>query len=240
MVIGRNPVCEALKTMDNTDKLYVQEGLKDGPVNTIVALAKKKGILTVYVPRAKLDLMSGGGRHQGVILNLSAAEYCDVDDILKKAQNKGEAPFIFVLDGIEDPHNLGAIIRTANLCGAHGVIIPKHRNATLNATVAKASAGAIYHTLVAKVTNIGQAIDQLKEKGVWFVCADMDGDVMYNVNMKGALGLVIGNEGSGVSRLVKEKCDFTARIPMKGDIDSLNASVAAGILAWEYIRQNFT
>ena len=240
MVIGRNPVCEALKTMDNTDKLYVQEGLKDGPVNTIVALAKKKGILTVYVPRAKLDLMSGGGRHQGVILNLSAADYCDVDDILKKAQDKGEAPFIFVLDGIEDPHNLGAIIRTANLCGAHGVIIPKHRNATLNATVAKASAGAIYHTLVAKVTNIGQAIDQLKEKGVWFVCADMDGDVMYNVNMKGALGLVIGNEGSGVSRLVKEKCDFTARIPMKGDIDSLNASVAAGILAWEYIRQNFT
>ena len=240
MVIGRNPVCEALKTMDNTDKLYVQEGLKDGPVNTIVALAKKKGILTVYVPRAKLDLMSGGGRHQGVILNLSAADYCDVDDILKKAQDKGEAPFIFVLDGIEDPHNLGAIIRTANLCGAHGVIIPKHRNATLNATVAKASAGAIYHTLVAKVTNIGQTIDQLKEKGLWFVCADMDGDVMYNVNMKGALGLVIGNEGSGVSRLVKEKCDFTARIPMKGDIDSLNASVAAGILAWEYIRQNFT
>ena len=240
MVIGRNPVCEALKTMDNTDKLYVQEGLKDGPVNTIVALAKKKGILTVYVPRAKLDLMSGGGRHQGVILNLSAADYCDVDDILKKAQDKGEAPFIFVLDGIEDPHNLGAIIRTANLCGAHGVIIPKHRNATLNATVAKASAGAIYHTLVAKVTNIGQTIDQLKEKGLWFVCADMGGDVMYNVNMKGALGLVIGNEGSGVSRLVKEKCDFTARIPMKGDIDSLNASVAAGILAWEYVRQNFT
>ena len=238
MVIGRNPVQEALKAQDNIDKLYVQEGLKDGPVNTIVSLARKKGILTVYVPKAKLDLMCENGRHQGVILNLSAVSYCEVEDILEKAKERGEPPFIFVLDGIEDPHNLGAIIRSANLSGAHGVIIPKHRNATLNATVAKASAGAIYHTLVAKVTNIGQTIDQLKEKGVWFVCADMDGDIMYNINMKGSIGLVIGNEGSGVSRLVKEKCDFTARIPMKGDIDSLNASVAAGVLAWEYVRQN--
>ena len=240
MVIGRNPVQEALKTQDNADKLYVQEGLKDGPVNTIVSLAKKKGILTVYVPKAKLDLMCGNGRHQGVILNLSAVSYCEVDDILERAKEREEPPFIFVLDGIEDPHNLGAIIRSANLSGAHGVIIPKHRNATLNATVAKASAGALYHTPVAKVTNIGQTIDYLKEKGVWFVCADMDGDIMYNINMKGSIGLVIGNEGSGVSRLVKEKCDFTARIPMKGDIDSLNASVAAGVLAWEYVRQNFT
>ena len=239
MVIGRNPVQEALKTQNNIDKLYVQEGLKDGPVNTIVSLAKKKGILTVYVPKAKLDLMCENGRHQGVILNLSAVSYCGVEDIIEKAKERGEPPFIFVLDGIEDPHNLGAIIRSANLSGAHGVIIPKHRNATLNATVAKASAGAIYHTLVAKVTNIGQTIDQLKEKGLWFVCADMDGDIMYNINMKGSIGLVIGNEGSGVSRLVKEKCDFTARIPMKGDIDSLNASVAAGVLAWEYVRQNF-
>ena len=238
MVIGRNPVQEALKTQDNIDKLYVQEGLKDGPVNTIVSLARKKGILTVYVPKAKLDLMCENGRHQGVILNLSAVSYCEVEDILEKAKERGEPPFIFVLDGIEDPHNLGAIIRSANLSGAHGVIIPKHRNATLNATVAKASAGAVYHTLVAKVTNIGQTIDQLKEKGVWFVCADMDGDIMYNINMKGSIGLVIGNEGNGVSRLVKEKCDFTARIPMKGDIDSLNASVAAGVLAWEYVRQN--
>ena len=238
MVIGRNPVQEALKTQDNIDKLYVQEGLKDGPVNTIVSLAKKKGILTVYVPKAKLDLMCENGRHQGVILNLSAVSYCEVEDILEKAKERGEPPFIFVLDGIEDPHNLGAIIRSANLSGAHGVIIPKHRNATLNATVAKASAGAVYHTLVAKVTNIGQTIVQLKEKGVWFVCADMDGDIMYNINMKGSIGLVIGNEGNGVSRLVKEKCDFTARIPMKGDIDSLNASVAAGVLAWEYVRQN--
>lgn len=238
MVIGRNPVAEALKTQDNIDKLYVQEGLKDGPVNTIVSLAKKKNILTVYVPKSKLDLMSGNGRHQGVILNLSAAVYCSVSDILGKAKERGEPPFIFVLDGIEDPHNLGAIIRTANLSGAHGVIIPRHRSASLNAAAAKASAGALYHTPVAKVANIGQTIDMLKEQGIWFVCADMAGDVMYDVNMKGAIGLVIGNEGSGVSRLVKEKCDLAARIPMKGDIDSLNASVAAGVLAWEYVRQN--
>lgn len=238
MVQGRNAVTEALKTQENIDKLYVQEGLKDGSVNTIVAMAKKKNIITVYVPKDKLDSMSDGGRHQGVILNLSAVAYADVDDILKKAEERGEAPFIFVLDGIEDPHNLGAIIRTANLSGAHGVIIPKHRNASVNATVAKASAGAVYHTLVAKVTNIAQTIDGLKKKGIWFVCADMDGEVMYNVNMKGAIGLVIGNEGSGVSRLVKEKCDFTASIPMKGNIDSLNASVATGVLAWEIVRQN--
>lgn len=239
MVMGRNPVSEALKSRDNIDKLYVQEGLKDGPVNTIVSLAKNKGIMVVYVPKDKLEAMAEGGRHQGVILNLSAVTYAEVDDILAKAEEKGEPPFIFILDGIEDPHNLGAIIRTANLSGAHGVIIPKHRNATVNATVAKASAGAVYHTLVCKVTNIPKTIDYLKEKGLWFVCADMDGSVMYDVNMTGAIGLVIGNEGAGVSRLVKEKCDFTAAIPMKGDIDSLNASVAAGVLAWEIMRQNW-
>ncbi len=240
MVEGRNPVTEALKTNTNVDKLYVQEGLKDGPINVIVGMARNKGILTVFVPKEKLNEMSETGRHQGVILNLSAVTYAEVDDILARAEEKGEPPFIFVLDGVEDPHNLGAIIRSANLAGAHGVIIPKHRSATVNATVAKASAGAVYHTLVAKVTNVAQTIDYLKEKGIWFVCADMDGDIMYNVNMKGAIGLVIGNEGEGVSRLVREKCDFTARIPMKGDIDSLNASVAAGILAWEIVRQNQT
>ena len=238
MVEGRNPVLEALKKNENIDKLYIQEGLKDGPINTIVSTAKSAGILTVYVPKTKLDEMSETGKHQGVILNLSAVVYAEVDDILQRAEEKGEPPFIFVLDGVEDPHNLGAIIRSANLAGAHGVIIPKHRSATVNSTVAKASAGAVYHTLIAKVTNIAQTIDELKEKGIWFVCADMDGDEMYDVNMKGAIGLVIGNEGSGVSRLVKDKCDFTARIPMKGDIDSLNASVAAGILAWEIVRQN--
>lgn len=238
MVEGRNPVTEALKTNENIDKLYVQEGLKDGPVNTIVGLAKSRGVLTVFVPKDKLDSMSETGKHQGVILNLSAVVYADVDDILERAAERGEPPFIFVLDGIEDPHNLGAIIRTANLAGAHGVIIPKHRAASVNATASKASAGAVYHTLIAKVTNISQTVDYLKEKGVWFVCADMDGTEMYDLNMTGAIGLVIGNEGSGVSRIVREKCDFVASIPMKGDIDSLNASVAAGVLAFEIVRQN--
>ena len=238
MAEGRNAVLEAIRTNENADKLYVQEGLGEGPVSQIVAEAKKRSILTVYVPKEKLDQMSETVHHQGVILNLSAISYADVDDILKKAEEKGEPPFLFILDGIEDPHNLGAIIRSANLSGAHGVIIPKHRAASVNATVAKASAGAVYHTLVAKVTNLVQTMDYLKEKGLWFVCADMNGEEMYRLNLTGAIGLVIGNEGSGVSRLVKEKCDFSAAIPMKGDIDSLNASVAAGILAWEVVRQN--
>ncbi|MBQ9031029.1 MAG: 23S rRNA (guanosine(2251)-2'-O)-methyltransferase RlmB [Parasporobacterium sp.] len=238
MAEGRNAVLEALKTNENADKLYVQEGLGEGPVSQIVAEARSRNVLTVYVPKEKLDQMSETGRHQGVILNLSAISYADVDDILRKASEKGEKPFLFVLDGIEDPHNLGAIIRSANLAGAHGVIIPRHRAASVNATVAKASAGAVYHTLIAKVTNLAQTIEELKEKGIWFVCADMDGEVMYQLDLRGAIGLVIGNEGTGVSRLVREKCDFAASIPMKGDIDSLNASVAAGILAWEIVRQN--
>ena len=238
MVEGRNAVSEALKTNDNIDKLYVQEGLGEGPVSQIVSEAKKRNILTVYVPKDKLDQMSETGRHQGVILNLSAVVYSDVDDMLELAAQREEAPFIFLLDGIEDPHNLGAIIRSANLAGAHGVIIPRHRAASVNATVAKASAGAVYHTMVAKVTNISQTIDYLKEKGMWFVCADMKGTCMYDLNLTGSIGLVIGNEGNGVSRLVREKCDMVASIPMKGDIDSLNASVAAGILAWEVVRQN--
>ena len=238
MVEGRNPVQEALKAGEKADKLYIQEGLKDGPVNVIAGLARSLGVLTVYVPKEKLDEMSSTGRHQGVILNLSAVAYAQVDDILKKAEEAGEAPFVIILDGVEDPHNLGAIIRSANLAGAHGVIIPKHRSATVNATVARASAGAVYHTLISKVTNISQTIDQLKERGMWFVCADMDGQVMYDLDLTGPVGLVVGSEGSGVSRLVKEKCDMIASIPMKGDIDSLNVSVAAGILAWEIVRQN--
>ena len=181
--------------------------------------------------------MSETGKHQGVIAYAAAYEYAQVEDILKAAEEKGEDPFIFILDGIEDPHNLGAIIRTANLAGAHGVIIPKHRAAGLTATVAKTSAGALNYTPVAKVTNIGKTIEELKDKGMWFVCAAMDGDIMYRVNLKGSIGLVIGNEGEGVSRLVREKCDMTASIPMKGDIDSLNASVAAGVLAYEIVRQ---
>ena len=213
------------------------DGCKDGAVMTAVREARKAGTVINFVPKERLDAMSQTGHHQGVVASAAAYEYADIDDILKAAEDKGEAPFIFLLDGIEDPHNLGAIIRTANLAGAHGVVIPKRRAVGLTATVAKASAGALNYTPVAKVTNIGNTIDELKEKGMWFVCADMDGDVMYNVDMTGSLGIVIGNEGDGVSRLVREKCDFTASIPMHGDIDSLNASVAAGVLAYEAVRQ---
>ena len=187
--------------------------------------------------KERLDRLANSGHHQGVVAQAAAYEYAEVEDILNAAREKGEAPFIFILDEIEDPHNLGAIIRTANLCGAHGVIIPKRRAVGLTATVAKTSAGAVNYTPVAKVTNIAKTIEELKKEGMWFVCADMDGQTMYDLNLTGPIGLVIGNEGAGVSRLVKEKCDFTASIPMKGDIDSLNASVAAGVLAYEIVRQ---
>lgn len=234
---GRNAVTEAFRSGKTIDKLFVLDGCRDGAVNTIIREAKKQDTFIQYVKKERLDQMSETGKHQGVIAYAAAYEYAQVDDILKAAEEKGEDPFIFILDGIEDPHNLGAIIRTANLAGAHGVIIPKHRAVGLTATVAKTSAGALNYTPVAKVTNIGKIIEELKEKGMWFVCAAMDGDVMYRVNLKGSIGLVIGNEGEGVSRLVREKCDMTASIPMKGDIDSLNASVAAGVLAYEIVRQ---
>ena len=206
-------------------------------MNTVLREAKKQGTVINYVKRERLDQMSETGKHQGVIAYIAAYEYGSVEDILKKAEDKGEQPFVIILDDIEDPHNLGAIIRTANLAGAHGVIIPKHRASGLTATVVKASAGAINYTPVAKVTNISKTIEELKEKGLWFVCADMDGTTMYDLDLKGPIGLVIGNEGKGVSRLVKEKCDFIAKVPMFGDIDSLNASVAAGVLAYEIVRQ---
>ena len=206
-------------------------------MNTVLREAKKQGTVINYVKRERLDQMSETGKHQGVIAYIAAYEYGSVEDILKKAEDKGEQPFVIILDDIEDPHNLGAIVRTANLAGAHGVIIPKHRASGLTATVVKASAGAINYTPVAKVTNISKTIEELKEKGLWFVCADMDGTTMYDLDLKGPIGLVIGNEGKGVSRLVKEKCDFIAKVPMFGDIDSLNASVAAGVLAYEIVRQ---
>ena len=224
---GRNAVLEAFRSGKTIDKLFVLDGCQDGPVRTIVREAKKYDTIINYVAKERLDQMSETGKHQGVIAYAAAYEYAEVEDMLKLAEEKGEPPFLFLLDGIEDPHNLGAIIRTANLAGAHGVIIPKHRAVGLTATVAKTSAGALNYTPVAKVANLGQTIDELKEKGIWFVCADMDGEVMYRQNLTGPIGLVIGNEGNGVSRLVKEKCDFTTAIPMKGDIDSLNASVAA-------------
>ena len=237
---GRNAVLEAFRSGKTIDKLFVLDGCQDGPVRTIVREAKKYDTIINYVAKERLDQMSETGKHQGVIAYAAAYEYAEVEDMLKLAEEKGEPPFLFLLDGIEDPHNLGAIIRTANLAGAHGVVIPKHRAVGLTATVAKTSAGALNYTPVAKVANLGQTIDELKEKGIWFVCADMDGEVMYRQNLTGPIGLVIGNEGNGVSRLVKEKCDFTTAIPMKGDIDSLNASVAAGVLAFEIVRQRLS
>lgn len=234
---GRNAVLEAFRSGRTIDKLFILDRCQDGPILTIKREATKKGTLIKYVPKERLDQISETGKHQGVIAYAAAYAYAEVEDILEHARQKGEKPFIFLLDNIEDPHNLGAIIRTANLAGAHGVIIPKNRAVGLTATVAKASAGAINYTPVAKVTNLGQTIEDLKKEGLWFVCADMDGTRMYDVDLKGPIGLVIGNEGSGVGRLVKEKCDFTASIPMQGDIDSLNASVAAGVLAYEIVRQ---
>lgn len=234
---GRNAVIEAFRSGKTIDKLYVQDGCQDGPIMTIKREAKKQDTLVKYVTKERLDQMSQTGHHQGVIAVVAAYEYSEVEDILQKARQKQEPPFIFLLDNIEDPHNLGAMIRTANLAGAHGVIIPKNRAVGLTATVARTSAGALNYTPVAKVTNLGKTIEELKKEGMWFVCADMDGTSMYQLDLKGPIGLVIGNEGSGVSRLVKEKCDFVASIPMKGDIDSLNASVAAGVLAYEIVRQ---
>ena len=215
----------------------MQDGVKDGPIQSIIREAKKQDTIVNFVSRERLNQMSEEGHHQGVIAHAAAYEYAEVEDILKAAEEKGEPPFIFLLDGIEDPHNLGAIIRTANLAGAHGVIIPKRRASGLTAVVAKTSAGALNYTPVAKVTNLAATIEELKEKGLWFVCADMNGELMYRLNLKGPVGLVIGGEGDGVGRLVREKCDMVASIPMKGDIDSLNASVAAGVLAYEIVRQ---
>lgn len=234
---GRNAVMEAFRSGRTVDKLFVQEGLKDGPILSITREAKKNKTIINYVSKERLDEIAEGSHHQGVVAQVAAYTYASVDDILAKAEKKKEPPFIILLDGIEDPHNLGAIIRTACLAGAHGVIIPKHRAVGLTSTVAKASAGALNYVPVAKVNNIGRTIDDLKKKGLWFVCADMGGTTMYDLDLKGPIGLVIGNEGEGVSRLVREKCDMVASIPMKGEIDSLNASVAAGVLMYEIVRQ---
>lgn len=234
---GRNPVMEAFRSGKTIDKLFILDGCEDGPVKSIVRAAKKQDTYIRFVKKERLDQLSETHQHQGVIAIAAAYTYSTVEDILAAAREEGEDPFVFILDGIEDPHNLGAIIRTANLAGAHGVIIPKHRAVGLTGTVAKTSAGALNYTPVAKVANIGQTIDALKKEGLWFVCGHMGGDVMYRLNLKGPIGLVVGNEGDGVSRLVREKCDYIASIPMKGDIDSLNASVAAGVLAYEIVRQ---
>lgn len=234
---GRNAVLEAYRSGKPIDKLFIQDGCQDGPVMTIKREAKKQDTMVRFVTKERLDQMSETGKHQGVIAYAAAYEYAEVEDILKLAEEKKEAPFLILLDNVEDPHNLGAIIRTANLAGAHGVIIPKNRAAGLTATVARTSAGALNYTPVARVTNLAKTMEELKKCGLWFVCADMDGTSMYQLDLKGPIGLVIGNEGEGVGRLVKETCDFVAAIPMKGDLDSLNASVAAGVLAYEIVRQ---
>ena len=234
---GRNAVIEAYRAGRPIDKLFILDGCQDGPILTIKREAKAKQTPVKFVTKERLDQLSETGKHQGVIAYAAAYEYATVEETLDNARQKGEAPFLFLLDNIEDPHNLGAIIRTANLAGAHGVIVPKNRAAGLTAVVAKTSAGALNFTPVARVTNLAKTIEELKKEGIWFVCADMGGTTMYDLNLKGPIGLVIGNEGEGVGRLVKEKCDMVASIPMKGDIDSLNASVAAGVLAYEIVRQ---
>ena len=234
---GRNAVLEAFRAKKPIDRLFILEGCQDGPIQSIVREAKKTDTIISYVKKERLDQLSETGKHQGVICYAAAYEYATIDDMFRLAEEKGEPPFFILLDNIEDPHNLGAMIRTANQAGAHGIIIPKRRAVGLTATVAKVSAGAINYVPVAKVTNLAATIEELKQKGMWFACADMDGEVMYNVNLTGSIGLVVGSEGEGVGRLVKEKCDYVVRIPMKGNIDSLNASVAMGVLSYEIVRQ---
>lgn len=237
---GRNAVIEAFRSGKTIDKVFILDGCQDGPIKTVLREAKKADTIINFVQKERLDQISTTGKHQGVIAFAAAYEYAEIEDMFKLAEEKGEPPFLVLLDNIEDPHNLGAIIRTANQAGAHGVIIPKRRAVGLTATVAKTSAGALNYTPVAKVTNLATTIEELKEKGLWFVCASMEGEVMYNLDLKGPMGLVIGSEGEGVSRLVKEKCDFVAKIPMYGNVDSLNASVAMGVLAYEMVRQRVT
>ncbi len=239
VIEGRNAVLEAFRSGKTIDRVFLLKGCQDGPILTIAREARKQGSLIQYVPKERLANLSPGGKHQGVVAYAAAYEYASVEDMFALAKERGEDPFLFLLDGIEDPHNLGAIIRTANLAGAHGVIIPKRRAVGLTAVVAKTSAGALNYTPVAKVSNLTAVMEELKERGLWFVCADMDGQPMYDLELTGPMGLVIGNEGNGVSRLVREHCDMTAAIPMKGDIDSLNASVAAGVLAYEIVRQRW-
>lgn len=239
IIFGRGPVNEALKNLHPIDKIIIKKGAYQNSLIPIINEAKKQGIVIQQVDPVKLDRMANGGNHQGVVAMVSAYSYVSLNDILTKAQEKGESPFVIICDKITDPHNLGAIIRTANCVGAHGVIIPKHESAGVNSVVMKTSAGALEYTPVAKVTNIASAIDELKDKGFWVTAADMDGESMYDIDLKGSIALCIGSEGKGVSRLVREKCDFIASIPMYGDINSLNASVAAGVLMYEAVRQRY-
>lgn len=234
---GRNPVLEALNHDKPIDKLIVRKGGIEGTLKVIVAKAREKGIIVQEVDKEKMSAISRSNNNQGVIAMCPAYEYCELSDIVQIARNKGEDPFIIICDEITDPHNLGAIIRTADACGAHGVVIPKRRAVGLTAVVSKTSAGAAEFVPVARVTNIARAIDELKKENIWIACTDMGGREYFNSDLKGAIAVVIGNEGSGVSKLVKDKCDFTVGIPMYGKIGSLNASVSAGLIMYEIVRQ---
>ena len=236
-IIGRNPVLEAIKANREIEKIFIKKGCAEGSIVSIIKKAKEAGIIVTEVDKQKLDAMAEGGNHQGIIALAAVCEYVSVKDILDAAREKGKAPFVIICDKITDPHNLGSIIRTANCVGADGIIIPKRNSVGLNSVVAKTAAGAIEYTPVARVTNIARTIDELKDEGLWIAGADMDGSKMYQTDLKGAIGLVIGSEGEGISRLVKEKCDFIVSIPMYGDINSLNASVAAAVLMYEISRQ---
>ncbi len=239
-VVGRNPVLELLKSDRQIDKLYVLKGELQGSINKILGIAKDKNIVVQQVDKKKLDSMSEGNVHQGVVALVTGYEYSSVEEILDKAKARDEKPFVVILDGIEDTHNLGAIVRTAECAGVHGVIIPKRRSAMVNQTVYKSSAGAVEHMLIANVNNISNTIDELKDAGLWVYGADMDGEnYHFNTSLTGAIALVIGNEGKGLSRLVKEKCDVLVKIPMLGEISSLNASTAASILIYEVVRQGY-
>ena len=237
VVIGRNAVKELLSGGRDVDKLYITSGEKEGSINQLLGIAAERGIPITECDRSRLDTIAKGGRHQGIIAIAAERNYASIDEIIAYAEEKGEAPFVVVCDGVEDPHNLGAIIRSAECAGAHGIIIPKRRAVGLTATVAKSSAGALEHMLVAKVTNLASAIDDLKERGLWIYAADMDGSTYYKTDMKGATALVLGSEGFGISRLVKEKCDFIVSIPLYGHVNSMNVSCAAAVLLAEVARQ---
>ena len=237
VIEGKNAVLEAFRAGKTIDRLFILDGIRDSTISSILREAKKNSTVLDFVPKSRLDEMCPGDRHQGVVAYIAAYEYATVDEILQSAADKNEDPFIILLDDVEDPHNLGAIIRSANCAGVHGIIIPKRHSSGLTSTVSKASAGAINYTPVAKVTNLVKTMEELKKKGIWFACADMDGTPMYDLNLTGPIGIVIGNEGKGVGQLVRKTCDMVASIPINGEIESLNDSVASGILSYEVVRQ---
>ncbi|MCQ2413989.1 MAG: 23S rRNA (guanosine(2251)-2'-O)-methyltransferase RlmB [Clostridia bacterium] len=237
MTVGRNAVKELLASGRDIDKIFVQNGEREGSINLLIGQAKERKITIVEVERVKLDEMTGHAAHQGIVVMAAERDYSTVEDILAYAEEKGEKPFIVLCDGVEDPHNLGAIIRSAECCGVHGIIIPKRRSVGLTSVVGKSSAGAIEHMRIAKVTNLSQTIDELKERGIWFYAADMGGEPAYKTDLKGAIGIVLGSEGEGISRLVKEKCDFTVSIPLYGNVNSMNVSCAGAVLFYEAAKQ---